>query len=115
MTPAELDEIKQWRKQIVMRPNSHFVLLAHAHIDKLLAEVERLTEITDNQTVAILDRLEHAAKLERENTRFREALEFYACKNNYYDAGYISNVEQDDYGKRARQALGMEEGEKDAT
>ena len=54
--------------------------------------------------------LNHVNRLEHENKRLREALEFYANKDNHqlnpFGHGYLSSYVMADSGYKARKALG---------
>jgi predicted nucleic acid-binding Zn-ribbon protein len=68
------------------------------------AEVDHLTDVTNGYRDTIKDLTEQNAKL-------REALEFYADREKWWDGDNSSPVDLD-YGDRARQAL---KGDGDAT
>lgn len=81
-----------------------------------VAEIDKLERLAFQDTPALIDEIERLQHFERkaiytieENKRLREALKFYANKNNYtvaYDNGLVGTVAIcKDNGNKARQAL----------
>lgn len=81
-----------------------------------VAEIDKLERLAFQDTPALIDEIERLQHFElkaiytiEENKRLREALKFYANKNNYtvaYDNGLVGTVAIcKDNGNKARQAL----------
>lgn len=81
-----------------------------------VAEIDKLERLAFQDAPALIDEIERLQHFERkaiytieENKRLREALKFYANKNNYtvaYDNGLVGTVVIcKDNGNKARQAL----------
>lgn len=91
------------------------VELSKGQINKLQERVRWLEEQLQGMHVMYAVRLAKSDELEKQNKRYREALKFYANRNNYklehFDPNlddYMSTVDYDE-GQKARKALEGEE------
>src|SRR5690625_1109056 len=94
MKRDRLKEIKEWKDEIDLHGNEiserNFLTL---HVEWLIEQAERVEELEDQNYAMSETRrqeLEYSVKLEEQNSRYREALEFYAKGR---------------FGGKARQAL----------
>src|SRR5690625_1034945 len=119
MKRDRLKEIKEWKDEIDLHGNEiserNFLTL---HVEWLIEQAERVEELEEEvQDISVWNHGHrcHIHKLKQQNERYREALEFYANRDNYklehFDPnleGYMSTVDYDE-GQKARKELEGEE------
>jgi len=96
------DEVEKLRKRI--SPS--------AYIDSLNEEIRHLTNEVECERERTCIMIRESNALSEENTRQREALEFYADEDNYHGLGTRAGDDQpifQDWGYRARAALTTDE------
>lgn len=81
----------------------------HLKIEWLIEQVERVEVLEKREEVRKLGaeaNSKYYRKIEQQNKRYREALEFYAKGNHYHAEGYPNTrLITNDYGDVARKAL----------
>ena len=79
--------------------------------DAIIEQAERVQELEEEYKVRRVEYLEeHIDRLEQQNQRYKQVLEFYADRENYepFDGIFLSNYQNKvdkDGGEKARQAL----------
>ena len=90
-------------------------LISRKDVDWLINRVEELEEENDELAERVHKLALDWSELVDERNRYKQALEFYADESNYKLYSHFENIDSsvhrvdEDYGEKARQALGQEE------
>lgn len=122
MSKERLEEIRGCVKHDYVHNHGMMISVSPRDVEWLIERAESLQEQLDAKIMLVnrgdeeyrYAQQERMIELEQQNKRYREALEFYADKDNYklehFDPNlddYMSTVDYDE-GQKARQTIGSE-------